>query len=560
MKTLRNKGIWAFLLMFTATACADLEVINQNDPDRERALASARDVESLISGGFQQWWRVTQETISGSGGGPSMALSVAADAHSSSWGNFGMRDMGWEPRKAWNNEPSYGSGYISTNAWRRSYRALAAIRDGFLAIEGGLRIQEEDGPDDTDRAVAFGTLVQALSLANIAVLYDRGFVVDETVEDVAAVELLDYNAVWAAAEAKFAEAIQLGQSGGFEIPTAWVGNVARPWTGSYFAEISRSYRARYRTQIPRTPAERDAVDWNAVMADAGPGLSEDYVAVYDGTGWSRARKRGYMTAGGWGRMDYRTIGPADASGEWERWIAAPPNQKTPFDIDTDDRRVTGETPDSDGLYMEYRGNSPFPQDRGIYHYSHYADTKWDYTLADGWRGPYPDMTAKELEFLAAEAAYRLGNRDEAMATVNKYRARGELPPFTSASGPAPGNDRCVPQNPDGSCGDLFEALQYEKRLEVFMYGMGTEYFDDRGWGDLVQHTMLQFPIPGGELLLLLLDIYTFGGPGGNSAAPDRVAVDFLSDVSPEAIRAKRAALDADVAQMLSEPDYMPVRR
>ena len=146
-----------------------------------------------------------------------------------------------------------------------------------------------------------------------------------------------------------------------------------------------------------------------------------------------------------------------------------------------------------------------------------------------------------------------------MAIVNRYRAKGELPPFTSASGPAPGGDRCVPQNADGTCGDLFEAMQYEKRLEVFMYGMGTEYFDDRGWGDLVQHTMSQFPIPGSELLLLLLDIYTFGGPGDANAAPDRFAVDFLNDVSPTAIRAKRTAHEAELASLMG-PDHWPVRR
>lgn len=542
-------------LALLLAACADLDVVNQNDPDRERALSSPRDVEALISGAFQRWWATTQHW-----NGPGMGLSVSADAHSSSWGNFGMRDLGWEPRKAWNNEPSYSYAYIVNNAWRNSYRAMAAVRDGLLAIEGGTRIQEGDGPDDTERAVAFGKLVQALSLANVAVLFDRGFVIDETLEDVATAELLDYTAVWAAADAKFGEVIRLGQGGGYEIPTGWVGNVRQPWTAGYLAEIARGYRARYRTQVARNQAEREAVDWAAVMADAQPGISTDYEAVYTGSGWSRSLRRGYATAAGWARMDYRTIGPADASGGWERWIAAPPNEKRPFDIDTDDRRITGGSPRSDGKYVDYKGNSPFPQDRGIYHYSNYSDTKWDWTLTNSWQGAYPEMTAKELEFLAAEAAWHMGNREQTMATVNKYRAVGELPPFTTAAGRAPGGERCVPQNADGSCGDLFEALQYEKRLELFMMGMGTEYFDDRGWGDLVQHTLLQFPIPGSELLLLLLDLYSFGGPGGTSAAPDRVSADFLNDVSPSALQAKRAALEASLAQEMLESDYLPVRR
>ena len=149
------------------------------------------------------------------------------------------------------------------------------------------------------------------------------------------------------------------------------------------------------------------------------------------------------------------------------------------------------------------------------------------------------MTGKELDLLAAEANFRLGNRDAAMAIVNKYRTtNGELPAFTSADGVAPGGDRCVPQNPDGSCGNLWEALKYEKRIELFHYGMGTEYFDDRGWGDLVTNTWEQLPIPGSELEILLQEVYTFGGPGGSSAAPD-----FINDISPEALRAKVRAID-----------------
>ena len=59
------------------------------------------------------------------------------------------------------------------------------------------------------------------------------------------------------------------------------------------------------------------------------------------------------------RMDYRTIGPADASGQWEAWINAPVDERTPFLIDTDDRRITGASPTTDGRYMAYVGNSPF---------------------------------------------------------------------------------------------------------------------------------------------------------------------------------------------------------
>ena len=200
------------------------------------------------------------------------------------------------------------------------------------------------------------------------------------------------------------------------------------------------------------------------------------------------------------------------------------------------------------------GNSPFPADRGIYHYSNYIDWRWRPLYANGWVGEYPDMTNKEFDFLTAEASYRMGNRDAAMAIVNKYRANGELPAFEDPDGVAPGGDRCVPQLPSGACGNLFDALKYEKRIELFHYGFGTEYFDDRGWGDLVQHTFLQLPIPGSELEILLQEVYTFGGPGGESTAPD------INDVSPRALRAKAIAMEYWRLMEIEQFDDMGPRR
>lgn len=532
----RHVAVLAVVIAAT-TACADLTVVNQNDPDRDRAIASASDVESLISGGYQSWYQVSHQNY------PGPALSTAADAHSSSWGNWGMRDSGWEPRKAYNNDPSYSYNAMAVTPWNLSYRSLAAVRDGLLAIEGGTRIQDDPlGPDNTDRAIAFGKLIQALTLSNLSVLFDRAFIVDETVEDVLTLELQSYDQVWAAADAKFAEVISLAGGAGFTIPSNWVGFDGE-WTADYMAEIARTYRARYRTQVPRNVGERDAVDWNAVLQDAGSGISKTYGGRYRSSGdWSWQRSKLHTaTWTGWARIDYRTIGPSDASGNWEQWVNAGPDQKTPFDIDTDDRRITAGTPDSHGKYIRYMGNSPFPADRGIYHYSNYIDWRWIDLRTNRFVGFYPDMTPKELEFLAAEANFRLGNRQATMATVNKYRTEnGELPPFTDVDGRAPGGDRCVPQLPDGSCGTLWDAYKYEKRIELFHYGLGTEYFDDRGWGDLVTHTFEQLPVPGAELQILLLELYTFGGPGGSSSAPDLL----IPSVSPDAIRAKLQALDS----------------
>ena len=531
-------GLCAAVLL-AGSACLDLEVQNLNAPDRERAIRTPGDVEALVSGGFQVWEATSQGLY------PGGAMSCVADSHSSSWGNFGMRDNCSEPRIAWNNDPSYGSRWVALSPWNNSYTALAAVRDGLSAINDGLRIQEgPEEPDNTERLQLFGALIQALVFSNLAVIHDKAFILDETVsaDELTSMETVPYDQVWAKAEEKYAEVIQGAERASLTIPDDWVG-FQHDWDGARMAEVARAMRTRYRTQVPRTPADRQALNWSAILADAQMGMSEPYGGVREAGGnWIYQYGKTYTAwFTGWARIDYRTIGPADASGEYQRWINAPLDQRTPFDLDTDDVRIkpTGPCPAPNtgancGKYMRYMGSSPFPADRGIYHYSNYIDWRWAYLWYEfRYETLWPDMTPKELELIAAEANYHLGNMAATMETVNKWRANGELPPFTDPNGVAPGGDRCIPKMNDGSCGDLWEAYKYEKRIELFHYGMATEYFDDRGWGDMVQHSWLQLPIPGAELELLLLPNYTFGGPGGASSAPD-----LINDNSSAGLRQK----------------------
>lgn len=527
-------------------ACLDLDVENTNAADRRAALANPSDVQLLVTGAYRQWWTVAHGFV------PAGALSTAADAHSSASDRSGQFEAGREPRRPMDNSPvAVGTVTNSVNIqpWAFSYVGLASVRDGLLAIEGGLRIIVE-GEDHTERVVAFGKFVQALTLANLAVLYDRAFIVDETVDDVGALEVQTYTEMWAAAEQKFTEVIEMASGADFTIPSQWVGHNG-DWSGDYMAEVARAYRTRYRTQVPRSPAERDALDWEAIRRDAMAGLSRDFAGRWVRGQWPAYHIAKLTFACCGVRMDYRTIGPADASGQWETWINAPLDERAPFLIDTDDRRITGESPTTDGTYIGYLGNSPFPPDRGLYHHSHYVYAGWlDLYQRDS---EHPDLTNKELEFIVAEADYRLGNGAAVMEFVNGHRASAGLPPFTSADGPAPGGDRCVPQMPDGSCGSLWEAYKYEKRIELFHYGFGTEYFNDRGWGDLVAGTWEQFPIPGRELELLMMELYTFGGQAGADFG------DYFNDVSPRALKSKLRGIEMWVEVNRPRQDRPDVR-
>ena len=138
-------------------------------------------------------------------------------------------------------------------------------------------------------------------------------------------------------------------------------------------------------------------------------------------------------------------------------------------------------------------------------------------MAFDWEGDFPLWTARELDALVAEAAYYDGDMAAVADYVNASRTLHGLA-ATDAGGT---NADCVPKLPNGSCGNLLEMFKWEKRLETHFLGplrIGW-YFDGRGWGDLMEGTVLQFPTPYGEIQLLEGQPYNFGGAGGNSSAP-----------------------------------------
>jgi hypothetical protein len=364
--------------------------------------------------------------------------------------------------------------------------------------------------------------------------------------------------VWNAALAKFAAAESAASGKSWSIPEIWVGR-GGDWSSAFMVEVIKALRLRYTTQMPRTKADRDALDWNTIKSQAQAlTLSRDFGGIDDDSDWMWSRMQLHC-AGilGWAVMDMRTIGPADAGGGFANYLATGIDTRDGrFNIDTDDERITAPgDPTTGGTLMKYDpAAGSFRPDRGLYHYSYYVDKRFD----DYWQtsGSHTslDMNNDELAFIEAEARYRTSDKAGAMAIVNTFRARGNLPAFTDANGVAPGGARCVPKPAGTTCGDLWEALKYEKRIELFHLGYGTEYFDDRGWGDLVTDTPLQLPIPGKELLLLLKDIYTFGGPEDPTSAPN-----LINDFSPEGLAMKRQAIER-FNELTADNKFVTVKR
>jgi hypothetical protein len=166
-------------------------------------------------------------------------------------------------------------------------------------------------------------------------------------------------------------------------------------------------------------------------------------------------------------------------------------------------------------------------------WSNYAGARFGTGTAatDHWRaGQLATTNAKEMEFLKAEAHIRLGNLATAATIINAQgrtsSTGGNLPALTTAGPPqsTPEEIRsCVPKRKDGTCGDLFDALKYEKRVELYGLEAIIPYADARGWGLMIPGSICMLAIPNRETEAIGRgDLnYTFGGnnPGSVGRPP-----------------------------------------
>jgi hypothetical protein len=282
--------------------------------------------------------------------------------------------------------------------------------------------------------------------------------------------------------------------------------------------------ARLLVYGPRTPAERQAVDWQKVLDVTAKGLSYDFGPILaNGVITSTFHSRIQRTTSTQQRADYRLVGPADVSGAYQTWLATPNTQRVRFNITTPDRRITGNTPTSSGAYFRYRSdNTGFDQAIGAGYFSAY---QWYRKAGSATTGQLTLISADENRLLRAEAFLRTGNTTEAANLINVSRTRQQrigstnhlgLPAVT-ANGVEP-SPTCVPRTRTGECGSLWDALIYERSIEAAGVDAMRAWFDNRGSGLLQPGTTYHMPIPGRYLVSLGIPIYSYGGVGGEGAA------------------------------------------
>jgi hypothetical protein len=505
---------FAVLLVGGLAACenltdlTELEVENQNNPDTERALANAADVEALIGSAFETWHDASQQWAA-------LMYSAVGDELSLSWGNAAIRDQSSEPRVAFNSDPSYTYAYVGYSGnWQSAYGAISAVYDALRAFDAnpalGLTV-------DVDRARAFGKFIQGLSHGWLALSYDSAFILDETV-DIETDELayLPYPDVMAAALGYLNEAITLAQGGSWSLPSTWING--NPLSGPELAQVAHSYAARFLAQVGRSSADRAALaglapSWQTVIDHVNNGITSDLEIEGDGASlWQdRVKWGGAQVGRTWGRADYKTIGYTDTSGEYAAWLATPFASRDYFEIDTPDLRIApGPPPHTEfvtvGLDFGMWGRSNHPEARGTYHWSYYGHERYKDWNESSYTTQAPIMKVAEMDMLKAEGLVRLGQGGAAALVNNTRVTRGGLPAATDADA------------------DLMDKIMYEMQIENFIVCGGCAYYNRRGWDGLqptgpnhhfglVEGTMLHFPLPGAEAEILQKKRYTYGGVG-----------------------------------------------
>ena len=540
----------AWLAALSSVACKDtLNAPNNNAPDIARSYSTPAVLDQLIATGYAQ----IHQGLFNSSTALDPQMQVLSFENYATVANFGMNGREAMPRSPIDNSrnnftASENFRDFSTMSQQARYSANYVQSLDALTAKGihlgsptGKSTDATDLPGQDLRARSFAFFENGVALGYLAMSYDSAAIVTPATPTDAVPDLSAHVDVMKAALASLDTAIAIANdpktAPGFPLPSNYINLPSGSYSKDDYVRLIRSYKARFRAGVARTPAERAAVDWTQVIADATNGIKSDLVIQINGSaGWGLSWLGSQMFASnsaGWHEVTPMIFGMADTSGGYATFISQPIGARSPFLIKTPDKRFpSGET------RTAQIASSPSSWDYTQYPYMRNRNSAdppgdgWGSSFYDFWRfkgifdnngkGPWIAMSKVEIDMLAAEGDIRKGDLASAAALINKSRTAAGLPPVTATADGGNTGSACVPLVPNGSggvkCGNLMEAMKWEKRMETAYTGYGQWYFDARGWGDLPEGTPLEWPVPYQEMDARAHPFYNLGGVGGPSAA------------------------------------------
>lgn len=457
--------------------CADLQVDNLNEPDRETVVSNPDDLQGVLQGAYGNWaWVSGSPTL--------MSMEVASEWATGTVANWWVNNAGHRPAEAFPNDPTASYNDVLEWPWEDYNAALASANIVVGGLDDGASVGSEA---DNEALRAAGHLMQGLALGHLGLFFDQAYILDEDFDpDSETAELSEYPDVIEAAVGKLDEAVVAADAaiaGGAEFPDELIpGGISL----EYMQQLANSFAAKFLVMSARTEAENEAVDWDRVATYAANGIEEDFAPESDGDNWqSQILRYAYSD---WIRPNMRVISLMDPS-QPEDW---PTDGTEVPEPETDDARY--------GTDYVYAPSWPiFDPDRGAFKRSHtrlerYSYHRWGIAA----EGPIPLMLQAENDLLHAEALIRTGgDAGEAADLINRTRVdRGELEAL------------------DGSedTEDLLDAIYYEFNIEIGLAGtLSVPHMTERRFGTLREGTARQWPVPASELNTIEAPLYTFGG-------------------------------------------------
>ncbi|HVY64077.1 MAG TPA: hypothetical protein VHH11_04570, partial [Gammaproteobacteria bacterium] len=481
-------------------ACENkLTVANPNSGNTERVLGTPADAENLLGSYYKRYMTgVYGSTTNLEGMANIFALmnysSLANNCMNSHAPFVGASNVN-SPGNTCNGE-QFRLYQIEGEVTRVASTVLAKMDSGLTL---GLTDPKTDARNL--RARAFAEFLRGISLGYVALMHDSAAIISPTMgtgddckpdpfTGVCVGKLRPYTEVadsaYAALQRSLDYATTTGTTGtdGFPLPGDWI-----PSTKSYsqaeFVKLVHSYRARLRANMARTPTERAAADWTAIIADVDAGITfDDSITTSTTTFNVLAWRNQYGTRGSWHQMPPFYIGMADGGTSYAAWIAQPLGDRGAgnngfFMVSPDLRFPQGATRSAQQsdftttscTVAASRCKRYFLNRNGGDNFSGagWGFSNYDFLRFESWRtrgdagsarnGSTPIMMLSEMRLLKAEGLYRKGDYAGAAALVNVSRTAtvdangraigGGLPAITAfdATTPVPGGAACVPKVP-----------------------------------------------------------------------------------------------------------------
>ena len=360
------------------------------------------------------------------------------------------------------------------------YSNMSQANDVLGVINKGMEFGDKG--NDTPLIEANSYFIQGISLGYLALVYDQAFITTENT-DLLNVELSPYQTVMDSAYQALNKAIEIANNNSFTIDMDWFGGEA--YTNKELAQLAHSFIARFMVQTPRNAAENEMVDWETVLSHIQQGMGKPLQPYIDNVNWKNWFYH-YTIRSDWAKIDLRIINLMDPTYP-NRF---PDNGISPGSASSKDARLK-----SDFNFVSVINMKP---ERGYYHFSNYEYSRIDLEYKTGVTTGYAtDFSIAENELIEAEAYARLNNLSSAITILNNgsRKLRGELTPLPTTA----------------SKDEVVNAIFYERDIELIMTGFGIAFFDMRRRDMLQNGTLLHFPVPAKEHMLLSMPIYTYGG-------------------------------------------------